>query len=416
MSFANLTDVPDWSGNAVEVDNPNPAYLAYQSVEANGYANLAPWIGTIRFWFKPDWNSSTMNNGTGPGNEGRLIELGGQERWLVVVSVVSRLVDPGVQRRRHTVELRYPGQWQWSGVVTNVSAVISWTSNDWHQLVLTYGPGNSALFIDGQAVETNGVGVSNFPDASALNGGFFIGSDNAGNNQARGQFDELETFNYPPSEDWVENNYTNYPVLVPFIQVQPASQAGYVGVRYVYSRGEGGSLLNYQWNFNGSPLANATNTTLAFTGVQTNDAGNYSVVVDNSLGSVVSSNAALTVLAPLTMSITSPANHTLVIGNQADISLTADASDMAGTITGIEFFQGLTSLGTVTNEPYNLVWNNAPAGNYALTAIATDNNGFTATSSVVNLIITPLTVSITSPADSTLYFCSQTKSAGGNRK
>ena len=70
LGFAGLTNVPDWSGNAVVVDNPNPAYLAYQAVEANGSANLVPWTGAIRFWFKPDWNSSTLNSGTGPGNAG----------------------------------------------------------------------------------------------------------------------------------------------------------------------------------------------------------------------------------------------------------------------------------------------------------------------------------------------------------
>ena len=410
LGFANLTNVPDWSGNAVVVDNPNPAYLAYQSVEANGSANFVPWNGTIRFWFKADWNSSTMNNGTGPGNEGRLIELGSPNAggwwwypwypgwWTLMFSADGTQLNFVTQAIGSGVE-----------VVTNLSAVISWSSNDWHQVVLTYGPTNSALYIDGQAAAINGVGVSNFPDASAVAGGFFIGSDNSGNNQSRGQFDELEIFNYQPSADWIENNYTNYPVLVPFIQVQPASQTGYVGGIATFTvAASGGSLLNYQWYFNGSPLANATNTTVVFTGVQTNDAGNYSVVVANSLGSVISSNAALTVLAPLTVSITSPTNHTLVIGNQADILLTADANDIAGSITGIEFFQGSTSLGTVTSAPYNLVWNNAPAGNHALTAIATDDNGFTATSSVVNLIITPVAVSITSPADGTLYVCSQT--------
>jgi hypothetical protein len=36
------------------------------------------------------------------------------------------------------------------------------------------------------------------------------------------------------------------------------------------------------------------------------------------------------------------------------------------------------------------VWSNVPPGNYALTAVAIDNNGYTATSSVVNLFISPL--------------------------
>src|ERR1019366_10225932 len=63
------------SNNAVQVDSNDPAYLVYRTVETNGERNIIVQNGSIRFWFKSDWNSSTTNSGTGPGNEGRLIEL-----------------------------------------------------------------------------------------------------------------------------------------------------------------------------------------------------------------------------------------------------------------------------------------------------------------------------------------------------
>jgi hypothetical protein len=43
-----------------------------------------------------------------------------------------------------------------------------------------------------------GLGVSYYPAAAERANGFRIGSDKDGNQQARGQFDELETFNLPP--------------------------------------------------------------------------------------------------------------------------------------------------------------------------------------------------------------------------
>jgi uncharacterized delta-60 repeat protein len=55
--------------------------------------------------------------------------------------------------------------------------------------------------------------------------------------------------------------------------------------------------LSCQWRFNGVELAGQTNAHLTLTGVTTNQAGNYSVLVSNAFGSVISSNAALIVVA-----------------------------------------------------------------------------------------------------------------------
>jgi len=57
--------------------------------------------------------------------------------------------------------------------------------------------------------------------------------------------------------------------------------------------------LFYQWRFDGTNLAYATNATLTVNNMTVNQAGNYSVVITNSLGSATSSNALLSVLATL---------------------------------------------------------------------------------------------------------------------
>lgn len=58
--------------------------------------------------------------------------------------------------------------------------------------------------------------------------------------------------------------------------------------------------LYYQWRFNQSNIAAATASTYTVPSAQLGNAGPYSVVVTNSLGSVVSTPAFLSVIAPLT--------------------------------------------------------------------------------------------------------------------
>ncbi len=96
--------------------------------------------------------------------------------------------------------------------------------------------------------------------------------------------------------------------------------------------------------------------------------------------------AALQVGAAPTVSITSPTNGTIF--NVGDtISIAANAADMDGSITKVEFYQGATKLGEDTTSPYAFDWSGFTAGNYSLTAKATDNDGNLVTSSAVNLTV-----------------------------
>jgi hypothetical protein len=54
--------------------------------------------------------------------------------------------------------------------------------------------------------------------------------------------------------------------------------------------------ITYQWRHNGINIANATDTTLNIQSAQISDAGTYSVLITNSLGSISSSNATLHVI------------------------------------------------------------------------------------------------------------------------
>ena len=85
----------------------------------------------------------------------------------------------------------------------------------------------------------------------------------------------------------------------PAILLQPTSQIVTAGSNASFSvLAAGTPPLSYQWQFNGTNLASATASSLALTDLQPADAGSYSVLVSNSVGTVLSSNAILTVSAP----------------------------------------------------------------------------------------------------------------------
>ncbi|MDB5274029.1 MAG: domain containing protein [Chitinophagaceae bacterium] len=90
-----------------------------------------------------------------------------------------------------------------------------------------------------------------------------------------------------------------------------------------------------------------------------------------------------------TVSITAPANNASFIAT-SNITFTATATDSDGNVAKVDFYNGTTPIGTSTTSPYTFTWNNVSAGTYSITAIATDNQGGTGTSSVVNITVTPL--------------------------
>lgn len=84
----------------------------------------------------------------------------------------------------------------------------------------------------------------------------------------------------------------------------------------------GAAPLFYQWLFDGSPISGATNSTLALVNVQPGQAGDYSAVVFNQAGSVVSSAARLTVNRVPTI-LAPPTNSFARIGSNTIFTVTA---------------------------------------------------------------------------------------------
>ena len=80
------------------------------------------------------------------------------------------------------------------------------------------------------------------------------------------------------------------------IVAAPQDQTGRAGSNFVLSVGVTGSRpLVYQWLFNGSKLAGATNSTLTLRNAQSASTGNYSVTVTNRAGTQIAT-AAVTII------------------------------------------------------------------------------------------------------------------------
>jgi hypothetical protein len=84
----------------------------------------------------------------------------------------------------------------------------------------------------------------------------------------------------------------------PVISVQPPSQTVYAGNTASFNVSAAGQWpLAWQWLFNGTAIPTATNSSISLV-ASTSQAGNYSVIVTNTLGSVTSVVAVLTVTIP----------------------------------------------------------------------------------------------------------------------
>jgi RHS repeat-associated protein len=211
LSYSNLDLVQGWSVGAVEINNANgPAWLAYRESEsAAPTANINCRNGSVRFLFEPDWSS-----GTGPGTEARLIEMGTKGTtngaWGLYVNSTGTSLYFCTQTNGASV----------APITTNLSATISWSSANWYEIVLTYGPTNSALYVNqatstisGGATTNNTTrGITNWPGLSVRTNGFYIGNGSRGTNCAQGRFDNLQTFNYPLSSMDVTNYHNKHKI------------------------------------------------------------------------------------------------------------------------------------------------------------------------------------------------------------
>ena len=141
-------------------------------------------------------------------------------------------------------------------------------------------------------------------------------------------------------------------------------------------------INTYTWNWTNVPM------------------GIYSVtVVATDKKGITSTSAPVTVVAdvPPTVSLTAPADNSSAIA-PANITLSANANDIDGTIAKVDFYAATTDttgnttntlIGTATSTPYSYAWSNVAVGKYTITAVATDNYGAQTASAPVTITVKP---------------------------
>lgn len=95
------------------------------------------------------------------------------------------------------------------------------------------------------------------------------------------------------------------PTLIPTITTHPTNRQVTAGASVAFTvAATGVPTPTYQWRQNGTNLVGQTAATLTFNNVQVAAAGTYSVLVSNSAGTLISSNALLTVIPAINLTPT----------------------------------------------------------------------------------------------------------------
>lgn len=130
-----------------------------------------------------------------------------------------------------------------------------------------------------------------------------------------------------------------------------------------------------------------------------NTPGSYSYICINhavSFGMTGLVNVVSASVPPF-VSITNPP-AALVFAAPAMVNIGVLATNAANSVTNVEFFSNGSSLGVAMFPPFQFFTPLLEAGDYALTAVAKDASGLTATSAPVNLsVVTPVAVTNYSP-------------------
>lgn len=205
----------------------------------------------------------------------------------------------------------------------------------WHYVVgvCDGSSGNDLLYVDSQLVATGTGGTLTGSSEDLLIGGApdYTTSDRNGNDQRyfAGQLAQVAFFANALTASQIQTLYNAALVAPQLIQQPVATNIIGLGAFGSLSVGVLGSSLTYQWYQGSTPLTDEAGNisgsgtaTLTITNAQLSNAGNYTVVAGNSLGSVTSSVAVVIVSqAPTVLQQPSPASISLYPSNTVSFSV-----------------------------------------------------------------------------------------------
>jgi hypothetical protein len=191
----------------------------------------------------------------------------------------------------------------------------------------------------------------------------------------------------------------------PAILVEPAGSTNFDGSTVTLSvTAAGTTALGYQWYQYGVPVYGANATTLTMANLVDSDAGIYTVVVSNSVGSVTSSPALLVTVAPLIT--TQPASVTVLQGQPASFSVGVNGE----TPFTYQWQLNGTALPGATNRIYsvNHATNALNAGNYQV-IVVNPRGAQTSLAAALTVVVPP---AITSSPTNVIAVVGQTVNFG----
>ncbi len=203
-------------------------------------------------------------------------------------------------------------------------------------------------------------------------------------------------------------------VAPPAITAQPTNQTLLVGMAANFTVGAAtNALLFYQWQDNGTNLSDggkisgSTTGSLTVSNVTAANAGNYSVIVSNAAGVIVSSNALLTIVSSPPVIVLQPTNQAVLPGAPASFSVAAIGDTpyfYHWQHSGTNLISGATFSGVTTSTLAISSVSPANAGVYSV--IVSNSLGSTASTGALLSVIP-----VTAPGVALSTLCSFT---GGN--
>jgi hypothetical protein len=379
------------SGSAVTDASPasNNGTITGAARTANGRFGSA-----LTFAQASDWvtipSSSTLNPGTGLTLEA-WVNPTQLNYWHTVLLRERGSNAMAYALYAHNDVNRASGHVSTGGSESHASATSQLALNTWTHLATTYDGSNIRLYVNGTLVSTKAMTGS--VDTSTLP--LRIGANNVWGEPFKGTLDEIRVYRRTLSAAEIATDMaaavkpavpdTTPPTVSLTAPSANATVSGTVNVTASASDDRGIASVQFKANGQdiGSPDTSAPFTVPWNTTTVTNGARALTAVATDVGGNTTTSAAVQVTVdngSPPTVSITAPAAGATVTGSA---TLQANAADDRG-IASVQFKVDGNNVGAAdTNAPYSVAWESSTVanGSHTITAVATDTDGNTTTSS-----------------------------------